>query len=118
MRIEQITAAAIAVADEAGLAGLAMASVAARLGCTKMALYRYVDAKEDLHTLMLDAALGPAPELPAEDWRAAAAAWADAMLARLAAHPWAVDLLSGAHCSPATRHGGWRPCFGRSARPG
>jgi AcrR family transcriptional regulator len=97
MTIEQITAAAIAAADADGLAGLSMGSVAARLGCTKMALYRYVDAKEDLQALMLDAVVGPPPppDPAGTDWRAAVEFWAESLLARFQAHPWAADLPVG-----------------------
>jgi AcrR family transcriptional regulator len=97
MTIDQIVAAAIAVADDGGLAALSMAAVAQRLGCTKMALYRYVDAKEDLQAVMLDAAIGPprAPILTTAGWRGACMAWAEAMLDRYRTHPWAVDLPVG-----------------------
>jgi AcrR family transcriptional regulator len=94
MTLEEITAAAIAVADEGGLAALSMAAVAQRLGCTKMALYRYVEGKDDLRALMLDGGLGPPPALDpaAVGWRAALEEWARALLDRFLAHPWAVDL--------------------------
>jgi AcrR family transcriptional regulator len=89
MTVEQITAAAVAIADEGGLGALSMASVAQRLGCTKMALYRYVEGKDDLQALMIDAAVGPPPG------EVTPAAWSRALLDRYLAHPWAVDLPVG-----------------------
>src|SRR5690606_16759942 len=49
-----IVRAAIGVADAEGIDGLSMRRVAARLGVTTMALYRYVSAKDDLVLLMAD----------------------------------------------------------------
>lgn len=61
--IEQITKAAIEIADADGLAAVAMQRVASKLGFTKMALYRYVAGRSELIALMIDAALGAPPEL-------------------------------------------------------
>ncbi|MEV6849199.1 TetR/AcrR family transcriptional regulator C-terminal domain-containing protein [Actinoplanes sp. NPDC051411] len=68
-----IVTAAIEVADAHGAAALTMAAVAGRLGdYTSMSLYRYVQSKEGLIDLMLDAAISevPLPD-PAPGWRAA-----------------------------------------------
>src|SRR2546429_6213291 len=70
---EEIVAAAIALADEAGPGALTMKAVAARLGpYTAMALYRYVHSKDGLVDLMLDAATAeiPRPAQPGPGWRA------------------------------------------------
>jgi AcrR family transcriptional regulator len=70
---DEIVAAAIALADEAGPAGLTMKAVAARIGpYSPMALYRYVHSKDGLVDLMLDAAAAtiPLPAKPTGDWRA------------------------------------------------
>src|SRR5690242_854211 len=70
---EEIVAAAIALADEAGPAALTMKAVAGRLGpYSAMALYRYVHSKEGLVDLMLDTATAevPLPGRPGPDWRA------------------------------------------------
>ena len=58
--IQEIGAAGVVVADRDGLDGVSMKSVAAELGMTPMSLYRYVDSKEQLLEVMLDAAYGPA----------------------------------------------------------
>jgi AcrR family transcriptional regulator len=117
MTVEEITAAAIAVADEGGLAALSMAAVAQRLGCTKMALYRYVEGKDDLRALMIDGAVGPPPEVdPEAGWRAGLEGWARALLARFLAHPWAVDVPVGG--ALMTRHQTlWLEAALRTMRP-
>ena len=68
-----VVRAAIAVADEAGAAGLTMTAVAGRLGeYSPMALYRYVDSKDGLVDLMLDHVVAeiPLPDPAAGHWRA------------------------------------------------
>ena len=68
-----VVRAAVAVADEAGTAGLTMTAVAGRLGeYSPMALYRYVDSKDGLVDLMLDHVVAeiPLPDPAAGDWRA------------------------------------------------
>ena len=101
LTLERIVAEAIGHADAEGLAGLSMQRLAERLGCAKMALYRYVPGKAELEALMLDAALGaaPSPAAPApgdgEPWRAPLRAWAMTMFERMRAHPWAQELAQG-----------------------
>jgi AcrR family transcriptional regulator len=56
-----------------------MGRVARELGTAPMSLYRYVDSKYELLTLMADAALGrylPPPMGPEEQWRDALRRWA------------------------------------------
>ncbi len=55
---DRIVAAAIAVADAEGLAGLSMRRVATELGVATMSLYRHVADKDDLLLKMMDAAFG------------------------------------------------------------
>src|SRR5689334_22149881 len=54
-----IVRAAIGVADAEGLAAVSMQRVAAEVGFTTMALYRYVPGKNELVALMVDSAVGP-----------------------------------------------------------
>lgn len=63
MTIDQIVAAATAIADAEGLEALTMRKVANALGYTPMSLYRYVSAKADLVDLMLDTVMGQATDL-------------------------------------------------------
>jgi AcrR family transcriptional regulator len=69
-RREQILEAALAIADEQGLAAVTMRAVAAKIGLTAMALYPHVTSKDDL----LDGLVGrllaelSRPD-PAQPWR-------------------------------------------------
>ncbi|MFG1863718.1 TetR/AcrR family transcriptional regulator [Microbispora bryophytorum] len=88
---EKITAAAIGVADEAGLDGLTMKAVAARLGpYSPMALYRHVHSKEGLFDLMLDAATAEVslPGEPGGDWRGDLRTLALETRRMTSRHPW------------------------------
>jgi AcrR family transcriptional regulator len=91
-----IAEAAIAIADAEGLGAVSMAAVAKRLGFTTMSLYRYVDSKADLQMAMVDEAVGAPPEINKRlGWRNQLTAWAVAESARLAAHPWVLDVRLG-----------------------
>ncbi len=96
MSLDRIAAAAVAVADAEGLAAVSMQRVAADLGVTKMALYRYLPGKAELVALMVERALGPAPELPGDGWRAELAGWTRALLAGYVRHPWTLVATVGA----------------------
>lgn len=70
---------------------MSLHKVAAALGVTKMALYRYVGSWDELIELMADAATGPAPALAERDlrdWRAGVTTWALALREVLVEHPW------------------------------
>jgi AcrR family transcriptional regulator len=88
---EEIVAAAIDLADEAGADALTMKAVATRLGSySPMALYRYVGNKDGLIDLMLDAATAevPVPAEPSGDWRGDLHAVATATRQMIGRHPW------------------------------
>jgi AcrR family transcriptional regulator len=87
---EQITAAAIKIADAEGLEAVSMRRVARAVGAGAMSLYRYVDSKDDLIELMVDAVDGedPVPERPSGDWRADLTGFAGRIRAALLRHPW------------------------------
>jgi len=96
LSVHAIGAAAVEIADADGLAAVSMASVAQRLGTTAMSLYRYVASRQELEVVMVDLALGPAPELnPRRSWRHELEDWARADARHLAAHPWALDVRPG-----------------------
>ncbi len=102
LSLDRIVQAGVHVASSEGLAAVSMARVAQELGASTMSLYRYVAAKEELLTLMVDAALGPpsAPE-PDEGWRVGLVRWTRAYHERLSAHPWAVRIpISGPPTTP------------------
>ena len=91
---DEITRAAIDLADHGGLEAVSMRRIAARIGSAPTSLYWYVSNKEELYELMVDAAIGliPLPEQPSGDWRADLAAIARAARATLSDHPWFAQL--------------------------
>ena len=94
---DDITRAAVAVADADGLGAVSMARVASELGNSTMALYRHVRSKDELLTLMADAAFESPPEIPAgADWRSGLMLWARHNLAAARRHPWFAQLPIGA----------------------
>lgn len=108
LSLERIVTEAIALADAEGLANLSMQHLAERLGCAKMALYRYVPGKAELVALMVDAGLGDPPQLPAQTtqagptaapaeqpWRTVLRLWATTIFGRYRAHPWAIEATAG-----------------------
>ncbi len=90
----QVTAAAVALADESGLASVTMRRVAGRLGTGPASLYRYVSSRDELVDLMADAMTGeidlavPLSGDPVEDLLALATR-AKALHLR---HPWLLDV--------------------------
>jgi AcrR family transcriptional regulator len=92
LSLDRIVAAGIKVALTEGLAGVSMGRVASELGVATMSLYRYVSAKDDLLTLMVDAAIGPPPqtEPPDGDWRAGLTRWAVGVRAAYRRNLWAL----------------------------
>jgi AcrR family transcriptional regulator len=102
LSVEQITRAAVAVADVEGLSAVSMARIAGDLGCAPMALYRHVRNKEDLLLLMADTAYEEPPaELGEGDWRDRLSAWALALFAMLRRHRWFTEIpMSGPPMGP------------------
>lgn len=94
LSVERIVAAAIASADEDGLASLSMARVAKRLDFATMSLYRHVSSKDELQMLMLDVAYGTPPVLTetGSSWRSGLEKWARAFLEVFKAHPWMLQV--------------------------
>jgi AcrR family transcriptional regulator len=93
LTLERIGRAAIELADAHGLAAVSMKRVAEAVGVSTMALYRYVDTKDDLLTVMLEFASVPAPDLRRRrTWRSALEAWCRAYRDVLLAHPWMLDI--------------------------
>ncbi len=87
-RITQVT---VRLLDAEGLAKFSMRRLAAELNVTAMSVYWYVDTKDDLLELALDAAFGEM-RLPAadsdDDWRDQLRALAKEYRALLVRHPW------------------------------
>ncbi|QBD76672.1 TetR/AcrR family transcriptional regulator [Ktedonosporobacter rubrisoli] len=68
---EQIVRVALALADEEGIEAISIRRIAAQLEVSAMALYWYIERKEDLLELMIDAVYGevPLPQPISADWR-------------------------------------------------
>ena len=94
LSLSRIVAAAVRVADTEGLDAVSMGRVAAELGTAPMSLYRHVSSKEELLTLMVDAAWDEAPgtPVPGDGWRTGLSRWAWALRAGARRHPWVVRI--------------------------
>ncbi|HEX2133239.1 MAG TPA: TetR/AcrR family transcriptional regulator [Actinophytocola sp.] len=94
LTVDEIVDAAVAIADEDGMAALSMRAVGQRLGRTGMALYTYVPSKSELVDLMYDRVHAElAGGYPVADgWRPAATAWAGDLLAFYQRHPWLLSV--------------------------
>ncbi|KAA0933704.1 TetR/AcrR family transcriptional regulator [Streptomyces apricus] len=92
---DRITAVAAALLDAEGPAGFSMRRLAAELNVTAMSVYWYVDTKDDLLELALDAVYGelelPDPDAD-DDWRDQLRALASGYRALLLRHPWVSPL--------------------------
>ncbi len=87
---EEITRAAIELADSHGLEAVSMRRIADRIGSSPTSIYWYVSDKSELYELMFDAVLGEV-ELPgwrARSWRADLSMLAWATLATARRHRW------------------------------
>jgi AcrR family transcriptional regulator len=92
-----ITKAAIAIADNEGLASVSLRKVAASLDATTMRLYSYLSTKEELLDLMVDAIYGEmlvAGRL-GDGWREALRTVGDRLRQATREHPWFIELLGG-----------------------
>jgi AcrR family transcriptional regulator len=91
---EEITAAAMAIADRDGLDAVSMRVVAAALGTGAASLYRYIESREDLLDLMADAA-GAEYEFgePTGDWLADLIGIGQQARLIMRRHPWLATLV-------------------------
>ena len=91
----QLQAAALALVDREGLAGLSMRALAAELGTGAMTLYNYVKQREDIDLLVVEAVIGEARW--AADayplWQDEVRAIATALWQAVRAHPHAIPLI-------------------------
>jgi AcrR family transcriptional regulator len=100
-RRQEILDAALALADERGLAAVSMRAVAERTGVTPMALYPQVGSKAELLDGMLERLLTELVPADADlavgadgqDWRVRLRALAHAFRKLAHGHPWAATLL-------------------------
>jgi AcrR family transcriptional regulator len=103
LSLTRIVEAGVALATRDGLASVSMGRLAAELGTAPMSLYRHVADKQELLALMVDAAAGPAPDIPepGDDWRSATTRWTRAFRLAAMRYPWAVQVpLNGPPLTP------------------
>jgi AcrR family transcriptional regulator len=97
-----VLAAAVALADAAGLEAFSMRGLAQELGVVPMALYKHVANKDELLDGMVDIVFGEI-ELPSTelDWRFAMRRRAISTREALKRHTWAIGLMESRHPGPA-----------------
>lgn len=90
---DAIAAAGMALADSGGLAAVSMRAVAHALGTGAGTLYRYLTSRDDLVSLMVDAALAELPldRQPSGNWLDDLVGVAHDQLALYRRHPWLLD---------------------------
>jgi AcrR family transcriptional regulator len=91
---DRILRSALAVADEGGLPGLTIRSLAQRLGTKPMSVYHYVANKDDILDGLVDLVFAEI-ELPEAtgDWRAQMTRRARSAIEVLGRHSWSIGLL-------------------------
>ena len=100
---ERIVRAAIDLADADGLDAVSLRKVAGALDAGPMRLYRYVDTKDELLTLMVDAAYAEIPAPAGATWDAVLRSIATGIRGVALRHEWFAELLGGRpHLGPAT----------------
>ena len=104
---ERVVQAAVALADESGIASLSMRKLGEALGVEAMSLYNHVANKVDLLDGMIDLVFSEI-DLPSAgaDWKTAMRQRAISARQALSRHPWAIGLMeSRSSPGPATlRH--------------
>lgn len=99
---QRIIDAAIAVADDEGLARATMRGVASRLGVEAMSLYHHVANKDALLDALADAVYRQIDlPSPTDPWREAMARRARSARDVLGGHPWAIGLIESRPSPPA-----------------
>ncbi|TCN30485.1 TetR family transcriptional regulator [Kribbella orskensis] len=101
LSVRQIVATGIEFGDTQGFEAISLQKIAAHLGVSTNAMYRYVSSKDELIVLVTETAWGRAPRLTAEGWREGAQAWVHAQLERYSERPWLLDVpIRGAPVTP------------------
>ncbi len=86
---EQITAAAVRLADAQGIEAVSMRALAVELGVGAASLYRYVARKDEVIDLMVDAVMGSDLQFEVHgDWREDLRSFAHGLRAMILRHPW------------------------------
>lgn len=100
---DRIVQAAVTLADAEGLEAVSLRKVAGALDAGPMRLYRYVDTKEELLELMVDAVYAEIPAATGSTWPDVLRSFAHGIRDAALRHEWFADLLGGRpHFGPAT----------------
>jgi AcrR family transcriptional regulator len=91
---ERIVQVALELADAEGIDAISTRRIAAALAVSAMALYGYIERKEDVFDLMIDAVYGevPVPAPGPRDWRSQLHEIAVQKRAMMRRHPWFASL--------------------------
>lgn len=100
--VDEVVAAAVAIADAEGLPALSIRRVAEALGLSPMSLYTYVPSKAELVDLMLDRVAAETAQPDAPDWRGQLEQLARGRWAMAQRHPWLIQV--GMHRPPLGPH--------------
>lgn len=93
---DQITAAAVTIADEEGIEAVSMRRVAQQFRTGAASLYRYFESKDELYDLMVDAVLGEQSLTPhTGNWLHDLREVAYSTRRMIRRHPWAAALTAG-----------------------
>lgn len=92
--VDDVVAAAVALADESGLGAVTMRAVAEGVGVAPMSLYTYVPGRSELLDLMVDAVYLAMERPPwrSRSWRRRVTTVAEANRALFEGHPWLAEL--------------------------
>ncbi len=95
-RYDEITTAAMALADKGGLEAVSLRGLADSLSSGTMTLYRYVSTKVDIWDLMLDSGFRTIPLAPqaARNWQESLLAVMTETRKTLLAHAWLIPLVT------------------------
>lgn len=107
LSVAQIVATGIEFGDSQGFEAISLQKIAAHLGLSTNAMYRYVSSKDELLVLVSDEATGRAPDyiLAADGWRRGSGAWVKAQVDLYAERPWLLDVpIRGAPVTPNFLH--------------
>src|SRR5690349_17487758 len=92
---ERIVQVALQLADTEGIDAISTRRIAAALSVSAMALYGYIERKEDVLDLMIDAVYGevPVPQPGSRDWHSQLRELAVQKRAMMHRHPWFASLI-------------------------